>query len=170
MVHSLLSGHESGHKQVWTVMNINVWVPLHIYYYTQCIFCYTWAMILKEDPANLFPSNDCWLRCHGLQLYRKDESILSLTAWLNDNHINAAMRLMHAVSRNQWIPRHVKTIHEWLWSFSAPLYSNHFGMRQCTSSLNCENNGVKVDDSLCYPLSSVHHLNFREPACAYRQR
>lgn len=53
-------------------------------------------VVINEDPANLVPSNDCWLRCHGLQLYRRDESILSLTAWLNDNHINAAMRLMHA--------------------------------------------------------------------------
>ena len=116
-------------------------------------------VVINEDPANVATTNDCWLRCHGLQLYKKDELILlSLTAWLNDNHINAAMHLLHAQfpeingfqdTLRQSINGYEPSLHPFI---QITLVCNSHWV--CVSSLNCESNEVKVYDSLCYPLST----------------
>lgn len=95
---------------------------------------------------------------------------MSPTDWLNDNHINAAMRLLHAQfseingfqdTLRQAMNGYEPSLHPFI---QITLVCNSHWV--CISSLGCESNEVKVYDSLCYPLSttstSVSQLEFTD--------
>ena len=97
--------------------------------------------------------------------------------WLNDNHIHAAMRLLH--SQFPEINGFQDTLRQSMNGYEPSSQCHPFiqitleyaSNWVCVSSLGCESNEVKVYDLLCYPLSttltSVNDLVFTDKESHY---
>jgi hypothetical protein len=126
-------------------------------------------VVINEYPADKTTTDDYWLTCLGLQLYKDVLVLQSPTDWLNDNHINAAMRLLCSQypeingfqdTSRQVMNGYKPSLHPFV---QITLVCNSHWV--CVSSLGCESNEVKVYDSL---LSTIHHLNFSEAIGVHR--